>query len=44
MRLRREDADMAEMCGETGLRLYGREGYVMLEVVANFKYMGRPLY
>ena len=34
---------MAERCGDMEFRLYGREGDALVEVVANFKYLVRPL-
>ena len=34
---------MEERCGDMELSLYGREGYSLMEGVANFKYLGRPL-
>ena len=34
---------MAERCGEMDFSLYGGEGYKMVEGVATFKYLGRPI-
>ena len=43
MRLRWRDVDMAERCGDMEFSVYRREGGALVERVANFKYLGRPL-
>ena len=34
---------MAERSGEKEFKLYGREGYALVEGVTQFKYLGNPL-
>ena len=34
---------MAARCDEIRFSLYGEEGYGLVDGVANFKYLGRPL-
>ena len=43
MRLRWRDLETAERCGEMEFILYGREVDALVEGVAKFKYLGRPL-
>ena len=43
MRLRRRDVDMADRYRGMEFRLYGKEGDALMEEVANFNYLGRPL-
>ena len=40
---RQRDVDMEERCGEMEFILYGMEGGVLVEGVAQFEYMGLPL-
>ena len=43
MKLRRRDVDMADRYRGMEFRLYGKEGDALMEEVANFNYLGRPL-
>ena len=43
MRIMQRGVDMAERCWDMESRLYGKEGGALVEGVANFKYLGRPL-
>ena len=40
MRIRLRGVEMMERCEEMEFSFYGREGYALVEVVANFKYLG----
>ena len=42
-KLRRIDVDISERCSEMEFSMYRGEGGEMVEVVANFKYLGRTL-
>ena len=43
MWLKCKDVEMAERGGELEFRLYGRQEGALVEVVANFQYLGRSL-
>ena len=43
MQLSRRDVDIVERCWEMEFRFYRREGDALVELVANFKYLGRLL-